>query len=497
MSDSEYEPSALTDTDADDTISTRSTSTDNPILKRPQKAKPKAYFLDSLTEDEWLSLITEIHVSIQDYMQDHVLDMYRANFHESLINDIVHEYTELWMDAGMIEDTADEEEVQDTIEHLIDEYFLECHDSQHQIPIRSHKTAAIRAPPNINQIQSIIETLKNIEQPKQRTSEWYEFRHGLITASNLCKVFGSPAQVNSLIYEKCQPLVNQDLSAYVNTESPMHWGQKYEPLSVMLYERDYATTVADFGCIQHSSCPCIGASPDGINVDPVSQRYGRMLEIKNIVNREITGIPKDAYWIQMQIQMETCNLDECDFLETRFCEYADEDAFYQDAEHEDRGIILYMVPRVSMGDITHLNITTTSNAPHYEYMPLDTPLDKESVDEWIQTTRQRLRRDWSLYTTLYWYLAESSCVLVERNREWFNAARPKIEAVWQTVLKERETGHEHRASKKRTSSKDSAKKQQIQESTIVVIKEGSTPTQNTYKPSTGSICLVKLEPDDI
>jgi uncharacterized protein with von Willebrand factor type A (vWA) domain len=86
---------------------------------------------------------------------------------------------------------------------------------------------------------------------------------------------------------------------------------------------------------------------------------------------------------------------------------------------------------------------------------------------------------------------------VERNREWFNAARPKIEAIWRTVLEERETGHEHRASKKRTSSKDNAKKQQMQESTIVVIKEGSAPTQNTYQPSTGSICLVKLEPDDL
>jgi len=88
---------------------------------------------------------------------------------------------------------------------------------------------------------------------------------------------------------------------------------------------------------------------------------------------------------------------------------------------------------------------------------------------------------------------------VERNREWFNAARPKIEDVWQTVLKERETGHEHRASKKRTSSKNThlQKTQQTQETMITVIKEGSTSLQNTYQPSTGSICLVKLESYDI
>ena len=45
-----------------------------------------------------------------------------------------------------------------------------------------------------------------------------------------------------------------------------------------------------------------------------------MLEIKNIVNREINGIPKKEYWIQMQLQMEVCDLGECDFLETRFKE---------------------------------------------------------------------------------------------------------------------------------------------------------------------------------
>lgn len=71
----------------------------------------------------------------------------------------------------------------------------------------------------------------------------------------------------------------------------------------------------------------MGASPDGINVDVNSERYGRMLEIKNIVNREINGIPKKEYWVQMQMQMEVCDLDECDFLETKFVEYENADVF--------------------------------------------------------------------------------------------------------------------------------------------------------------------------
>ena len=54
----------------------------------------------------------------------------------------------------------------------------------------------------------------------------------------------------------------------------------------------YQTKIEEFGCIQHPKYNFIGASPDGINIEPNCNRFGRMLEIKNIVNREITGIPK-------------------------------------------------------------------------------------------------------------------------------------------------------------------------------------------------------------
>lgn len=60
----------------------------------------------------------------------------------------------------------------------------------------------------------------------------------------------------------------------------MHWGQKYEELSVMFYEKQYNTKVEDFGCIPHDDCYFLGASPDGIIVDEESPIYGRMLEIK-------------------------------------------------------------------------------------------------------------------------------------------------------------------------------------------------------------------------
>ena len=56
------------------------------------------------------------------------------------------------------------------------------------------------------------------------------------------------------------------------------------------------------------------------------------IEIKNVVNRVINGVPKKEYWIQMQIQMEVCDLNECDFLETRFIEYDSYQEFCNDGD---------------------------------------------------------------------------------------------------------------------------------------------------------------------
>jgi putative phage-type endonuclease len=160
----------------------------------------------------------------------------------------------------------------------------------------------------------------------QRSEEWYSMRSNLLTASNIYKCFGSDSEKNQLIYEKCQPF-NTEKNNYVNLESPMHWGQKYEPISVMFYEKEYKTKVGDFGCIQHEKYDFLGASPDGINILTNTHRFGRMLEIKNPISRKIDGIPSEAYWIQQQIQMEVCDLEGCDFLETCFKEI-EENQFY-------------------------------------------------------------------------------------------------------------------------------------------------------------------------
>ena len=447
---------------------------------------PKTPFIDTLSDDDVMELTITLYEVADEYLQEHIIHMHEQNFHKKMVDDITTNMFEQWVGAGLCNDDDENDnndyiDVREFIQNVITDYFALSKEWDSYIPLRSSSICNTNI--CIPTIISTISRLREIPQPAQRTNEWYEFRHQLITASSLGMIFGTDSTRNSLIYEKCKPQKAPEDSyapTYVNTSSPMHWGQKYEPVSVMIYENEYNTTIEDFGCIQHPTCKCIGASPDGINVNQNSPNYGRMLEIKNIVNRDITGIPLKAYWIQMQVQMETCDLDTCDFLETRFKEYETADEFYAESSDIRRGVILHFINKMPTDTE---NTKTYSGIPRYEYMPLDVELNKKSIDKWISNTKLKLRNTHSLYEVLYWKLPEWSCVLVERNRKWFQKARPFIEDTWKTIEKERVSGYEHRAAKKR--------------GVIKVEPDNNTNSKTIFNlPKPMGVCLVKLDESD-
>jgi putative phage-type endonuclease len=310
-------------------------------------------------------------------------------------------------------------------------------------PKRSYPNTFIRFIPRENNKEKYISKLKekvnylsSVPQPEQRTNEWYVFRHKHLTASSVWKVFSTECSRNQLIYDKCKPIDTSKYKSF-STESPMHWGHKYEPLSIIWYENIFNTKVSDFGCIPHDTIKYIAASPDGINTDPNSPRFGRMIEVKNIVNREITGIPKLEYWIQMQFQMEVCKLNECDFLETRFKEYETIEEFEEDgtfnrtANGKEKGIILYFIKE---------------GQPHYEYAPFMST--REEFIKWEKTIMQK-NSELTWMQNLYWRLDEISCILVLRNKLWFNSCLYKLNTFWSIIEREKITGYEHRAPKKK------------------------------------------------
>jgi len=395
----------------------------------------------SIFTDEHAVELVESAIHLMDeFMTHHPHVISEPDFHEILLEEIKDMFYIQMEDH--IEGLDYGEDIEDDMNELLDDafqIFITLFHPERSINI-SQITDIELCSEHIIELEQIIQRLRGIPQPVQRTPEWYAFRANLITASNAWKAFESPAAINQLIYEKCQPakplVVDEDVKVInnVNTNSAMHHGQKYEPLSVMLYESIYKTKIEDFGCIQHSVYKFIGASPDGINVDKSSERYGRMLEIKNPVSRDITGIPKKEYWVQMQLQMEVCGLDECDFFETKFVEYPDSQTFKSDVDStKEKGIIIQFY--------------TKDCTPFYVYKPLHLKSDEE-VSRWEEETITLYESEPYKYTYtkyIYWKLEQLSCVLVLRNHEWFKNNIGQLEKVWKIVEEERVSGYEHRA----------------------------------------------------
>jgi putative phage-type endonuclease len=405
------------------------------------------------TEDYASEFVETVLYLMDDFMSENPNIITEPDFNEILLEEI-QEIFYIQFEEHIKNHDIIEDDIEDLLEIAFNIYVTSFY------PERSIFDSCVETSQlteeNMNIIEDKIQKLREIPQPVQRTPEWYQFRWNLITASNAYKAFGTQATINQLIYEKCQPLktMNDDAEVkMVNTNTPLHWGQKYEPLTVLIYEYEYKTKVEDFGCIQHPVYKFIGASPDGIIVGNDSDRYGRMLEIKNVVSRDITGIPKKEYWIQMQLQMEVCDLDECDFLETKFIEYIDSNAYHEDLiensntinsqnncltkDGKQKGIIIYF--------------HTKEGTPFYIYKPICL-IHSCQIQEWEDETVSLYQSEKYNYTFLkfiYWKVEVFSCVLVLRNKEWFKNSISQIEGVWKIIEEERITGYTHRAPNKK------------------------------------------------
>ena len=441
-----------------------------------------------LNEDESIELYeTCLHI-MEEFIKNNPTIITEPDF-DDIFDDNVNELMVSLFETDVFYTDDAEEDLEEIIEKAKMDFFTDF------MPIRSYPDSIILEEPDYEYVEEQIALLKSKPQPAQRTKEWYDFRHNLITASNAYKAFDSQSTKNQLIYEKCQPNPSSNLDndpetkviqvQMVNVNSSLHHGQKYEPLSVMIYEDMYETKVDDFGCIQHETYAFLGASPDGINVDPNSLRYGRMLEIKNIVNREIDGIPKKEYWIQMQLQMEVCDLDECDFLETKFTEYENADSYWADTTDKRKGVIMYF--------------HTKDGKPFYKYMPFDV-ISFDKINAWQEEMidlYQSTEYNYVWMKDYYWKLDIVSCVLVCRNRQWFKDNIDGLAEIWSIIIAERASGFDHRAPNRKPKVITSDLNNNINNLTssgcllnfnkesgkITVIKTGSTTTTTTTNPT--------------
>lgn len=291
-----------------------------------------------------------------------------------------------------------------------------------------------------------IDILKKIPQFEQKSEEWFKQRDEMITASDI----GSVLDINhyepryKIVLKKCGKGLEYKDNIFV------HHGKKYEEIATKIYEYRYNIKVDEYGLIPHPTISYIGASPDGIcskyTLDgKLSKMIGRMLEIKCPLRREIKCegeiygvICPEYYWAQVQVQLEVCNLDECDFWQCKIEEYNDRKEFVEDTNYKSKETLhLSIEHNMEKGAIIQLLPNSEIDNPcvfssKYIYPPrID--MSPEEYDLWIVKSLENIDKDYYFDKIIYWKLTRAHNVMIKRDKKWFKKVLPQITETWDFI----------------------------------------------------------------
>lgn len=300
--------------------------------------------------------------------------------------------------------------------------------------------------------------LRAVKLPSQRSAEWHAMRDGMLTASDGGAILGVSK------YDPPYTVILKKLEKppFTSNEHCYH-GKKYEEPATMIYSYRMNAQVGEFGLMQHPEHKIVGASPDGIcnglKLDGVSKSklIGRMLEIKCPSRRKILteGDIKGEicplhYWVQVQLQLECCDLDECDFWQCKITEYNNKEQFISDTENNEpfrsaetgfeKGCVIQLMPKSSWTTIDSGEMTYEQCVYEYAtfiYQP-KVEMTPYEIDLWISNevaTFYQKPEYIELYIdrVFYWRLDMSKNVLVKRDRQWFIDALPVFKQAWQWI----------------------------------------------------------------
>ena len=301
------------------------------------------------------------------------------------------------------------------------------------------------------------EVLRAIKLPDQRTEEWYKMREGKITASD----GGTVIDLNSHEPQYKFILKKTTDVPFLSNEF-VHHGKKYEDIATIIYEYRMNVSTSEFGLIGHPVYSFLGASPDRIcnqyKLDGVhlSKYVGRMLEIKCPLVRKIKmegeiidHICPIYYWVQVQLQLECCDLEECDFWQAEIREYASREEFIKDTDPNEpfrskttqfeKGCLIQLLPKKRMPDVVNGKYKNVVEDDSKYIYPPKIEMSPYDCDIWIMEQLSQLNTnpeysDYYFDKVLYWKLVTSKNVTIYRDKKWFEQNLPKFEKVWNYVL---------------------------------------------------------------
>lgn len=267
-----------------------------------------------------------------------------------------------------------------------------------------------------------VERLMNLPQIPQRTAEWYAQSKTVLTASEFATILGTPRAVGVLATNKAavaQPVpegaaaTGPRLACSTTEMSAMDWGVRFEPIVKQILTTMWGSEIVELGRLVHPTDPRLAASPDGAILkadDPA--RVGRLVEIKCPIRREVTGQIPFEYWCQMQIQMEVCDVDECEYVEVKLNSGYKDKAMCADAE--------------KAGTQRHLFAGTLWLLQEPETLELKyayTDLERKDLE----------RAGWNVMENIPWNLDGIFIQVVTRDRNWFAGTAAAREAFWLKV----------------------------------------------------------------
>jgi len=325
----------------------------------------------------------------------------------------------------------------DTLSEAKEKYLRDFVDSYFEDKIREFKERTLR---RIDILEKLA-VLKKLKLPEQRSEEWYAIRETILTASSLADAIGEGhfSTKDQLLIQKC---------GGPRGEVPfqiVEWGVMYEPVATKFYELMNHLTILEFGLVPHPEFKIFGASPDGIcDSDSPPDYIGRMLEIKCPPRRQFTKEVPSHYWMQMQGQLECCNLEECDFLQVKFIEYFNEQDYNEDLLMED-GVVKegYSSLNLPKGLLIAFERDNPGGNPTIRYEYSDFYQSYDELKEWSSKVKDNysgLYYDYDRVVDHWWKIERYECTLVGRDRKWWLSVQPKIIDFWEDVLHYRKIG---------------------------------------------------------
>lgn len=303
--------------------------------------------------------------------------------------------------------------------------------------------------------------IRELPQPEQRTTEWFDQRRKMLTASTCAQALDENPYKNQssehLVLDKV------GLGSKFPDNIFVHHGKKYEPIATMIYEHLYDVQVEEFGLVPDISCDpkdrFLGASPDGICTQykltdrTFSKKLNTMLEIKCPYSRKIKlkgkidgEICPHYYWCQCQQQLHCCKLDKCDFWQVSLDEFHSEEELLSDSNepkiYEEQEKPMSFNPNIVQGVIIQLKpINDTTYMPYnciYIYPPhLNFTLSQYrrwAMKELSDLSGKEEFKTFKFDKLLYWKAKTSHNVCIKYDEKWFSESLSRLKKVWDKVL---------------------------------------------------------------